>query len=121
MKSIVRIVLGIICLLVAVIFIFKLMLVDDAGYEDYNDFVETENVSSDINEKKSQADRRINTYIVRAYNNNLAVFEEGEVEPYRIYDTDIRILPESDREKLEKGIKVESETDLRRLIEDYTS
>ena len=39
-------------LTLAVIFIFKLMLVDDAGYEDYNDFVETENVSSDINEKK---------------------------------------------------------------------
>lgn len=121
MKSIVRIVLGIICLLVAVIFTFRIMLVDNTVNEDYNAIIDTEDVSSIIDGKNSQADKKINAYIVRAYNNNLAVFEEGEVEPYRIYDTDIRILPESDREKLEKGIRVESETDLRRLLEDYTS
>lgn len=120
-KSIVRIVLGIICLLVAVIFTFRIMLVDNTVNEDYNAIIDTEDVSSIIDGKNSQADKKINAYIVRAYNNNLAVFEEGEVEPYRIYDTDIRILPESDREKLEKGIRVESETDLRRLLEDYTS
>lgn len=120
-QSIVRIVLGIICLLVAVIFTFRIMLVDNTVNEDYNAIIDTEDVSSIIDGKNSQADKKINAYIVRAYNNNLAVFEEGEVEPYRIYDTDIRILPESDREKLEKGIRVESETDLRRLLEDYTS
>lgn len=62
-----------------------------------------------------------NYYIVREYNGKLAVFKNSDKYPTTIYDVFVFTFPEADKELLKKGIKVTSEHDLRKLIEDYTS
>lgn len=60
-------------------------------------------------------------YILRASDGRIAVFDNKSGKIVRKTDTLISILPEGDREMLEKGIKVRSEKELKRLLEDFCS
>ena len=51
----------------------------------------------------------------------LAVFREGQPEPWQIYPTRVISLPQADQEALEKGIIVRSDRKLQQLLEDYLS
>ena len=51
----------------------------------------------------------------------LALFAEGSSVPSETYDIMVRSLPDTDRARLVAGIPVESEEELRRLLEDLTS
>ena len=51
----------------------------------------------------------------------LAVYAEGEPKPLETYDLSAAWLPDYDRILLEYGMRVDSESDLRRLIEENTS
>lgn len=118
MKSLIRLILGVVCLAISVTFIFNIM----SSKIDSMEMPENEGeLTSNAQILSSQADNKINAFIIRSYNNNIAVFEEGREEPYRIFDTDIRILPKVDQERLDKGIKVANYADLKKLLEDYTS
>ncbi len=55
------------------------------------------------------------------YRGYLALFVGTEETPYETYDVMARTLPEADRARLVAGIPVESEEELRRLLEDFTS
>lgn len=115
MNSVLKITLGIMCLLVVVAFVFNVM-VENTNLVDQqkpDEIIETTQPSN------SQINSATKAYIVRAYNNNVAVFEEGSSEPYEVFDTDIRILPTIDQTRLEKGIRVTSEADLKHLLQDY--
>jgi len=60
-------------------------------------------------------------YILREYENNLAVFRGDSENPYKIVSVNLNLLSEYDREMLREGIEVDSESEINRLIEDLTS
>lgn len=74
--------------------------------------------SKGTNEHNETANSR---YTVEEYQGKIAVFKDGEAVPYEIFDTYVAVLPEHDRQLLKDGINVSSETELQKIIEDYTS
>ncbi len=58
-------------------------------------------------------------YVVKEYNKKVAVFKQGEKEPYEILDIDVTSLPMADREALKDGISFKDTKKLSKLIEDY--
>lgn len=72
--------------------------------------------SSQIEESKEENN---NGYIVKKYNGQVAIFKEGESDPFEILDINISSLPESDQKALETGISIKDSDKLRKLIEDY--
>lgn len=61
-------------------------------------------------------------YILKEHNGALAVFKPNSTAPIReLSDVALNTLPEYDRTLLKTGIKVYSEKELQRLIEDYDS
>ena len=71
---------------------------------------------SQIEESKEENN---NGYIVKKYNGQVAIFKEGESDPFEILDINISSLPESDQKALETGISIKDSDKLRKLIEDY--
>lgn len=61
-----------------------------------------------------------NTYTVREYEGQIAIFSDDSEIPVKIFDTYVSALPKSDRELLELGITVETPEELQRIIEDFT-
>ena len=59
------------------------------------------------------------SYVVRAHEGRIAVFEGSGSAPLYTIDTPLSRLPESDRLLLEEGIPAESIADAYRIIEDY--
>ena len=49
------------------------------------------------------------------------MFRTGETNPSAVYDVYTSTLPDMDRDALAQGIMVESQEELNRLIEDFTS
>ncbi len=61
-------------------------------------------------------------YILKEYNGGIAVFTPDDDTPKTEYkEVMVKSLPEYDRMLLKSGIKVYSDTELQRLIEDYDS
>lgn len=60
-------------------------------------------------------------YEIKSSDGKVAVFDNKSGEIIRKTDTLISILPEGDREMLKKGIKVRSDKELKRLLEDFCS
>ena len=60
-------------------------------------------------------------YRISVFNGKLAVFEGESKLPYKVYDTYIKNLPEEDAKILTDGIRVNSSTELNKIIEEYTS
>ncbi|WP_394962747.1 BofC C-terminal domain-containing protein [Candidatus Allofournierella excrementigallinarum] len=58
-------------------------------------------------------------YILKDHGGRLAVFASEGGEPLQVYDVYIHLLPEGDVAALQKGIPVESEERLDRLLEDF--
>lgn len=77
-------------------------------------------LKNNIEEKQAQT-QQIEGYVIGVYDEKIAVFAQGDAVPIETFDVYITTLPESDQKSLKKGIKVKSKTELRRLIEDYTS
>lgn len=60
-------------------------------------------------------------YVLKKYNNTLAVFRGDYQSPYKVLDFNLNLLAEADIEALTNGIAVETEAELNSLIEDFTS
>ena len=58
-------------------------------------------------------------YIMRDYNGRIAVFVYGEDEP-QVFDVFTSSLPRGEAERVYKGITVEGDEALQKLIEDFT-
>lgn len=59
-------------------------------------------------------------YIVKQHNDRIAVFINGNDEPLQILDSPfVRDLPEYDQQILSKGIIVNNNEELLRVLEDY--
>ena len=62
-----------------------------------------------------------NSYIVKEYNNMIAVFEEGSDVPQKVLDIDVTTLRNQDRLRFQEGIRVNSLDELIQLEEDFCS
>ena len=59
-------------------------------------------------------------YVLRDYNGRIAVFVYGEDEPQEVFDVFTSSLPRGEAERVYKGITVEGDEALQKLIEDFT-
>lgn len=60
-------------------------------------------------------------YTVIDYNGKVSVVRRGENTPYEVFDTYTNSLPQADQEELKSGVKIYSNEQLQKAIEDYTS
>lgn len=69
---------------------------------------------------KSNVSTTQTRYIVAEYQGKIAVFNEDNTTPIHVFESPyVRDLPKYDRELLTKGIVVESNTELLKILEDY--
>lgn len=61
------------------------------------------------------------TFIMGEQRGRLAVWRTGESEPFLTTDTFTYMLPKSDKRKIEQGIEIKGEEQLRKTLEDYCS
>lgn len=62
------------------------------------------------------------SYMLRDWNGQLAVFRKGSTHPEMVYeDVTVTTLPAVEQERLKQGIEVPDRAALNRLLEDYTS
>ena len=57
---------------------------------------------------------------MRDYNGRIAVFVYSEDEPQEVFDVFTSSLPRGEAERVYKGITVEGDEALQKLIEDFT-
>lgn len=60
-------------------------------------------------------------YVLGEYDGYLALFRGEQKQPYQILDMPVQLLSDYDRGQIAEGIHVESEQELRRLVEDFAS
>lgn len=60
-------------------------------------------------------------YVLKEYKGRLAIFKDNSDIPFEVFDIFTSSLPQSDRELLKNGISAKSETELSKLVSDYTS
>lgn len=59
-------------------------------------------------------------YMLKEYNGELAVFRGNSETPFRLLGISASVMSECDRSQLKDGIFVQTESELNRLIEDFT-
>lgn len=57
-------------------------------------------------------------FVLREYDGKIALFQENEPQPIAVYETPPDALYPADAELLREGIRVKSEGEITRLIED---
>ena len=57
-------------------------------------------------------------FVLREYDGKIALFRENEPQPIAVYETTLKSLYPADAELLREGIRVKSEDEITRLIED---
>jgi len=60
-------------------------------------------------------------FILGIYEGRIALWKDNDPEPYKVFPYYASMLPRKDRETLKKGIYLENEEQLRKLVEDYLS
>lgn len=60
-------------------------------------------------------------YTLSVYQGKLALFARGYAMPVEIYDVYLDSLPKAEQEKIKNGISAENDTEIQKIIEDYTS
>lgn len=124
MRNASKVIVGVICALVALIFVCVLIFSPQNSVQAP---VVSEPVSS-ATQAASQADSlapetntKVVRYIIKSVEGGIAVYLEGEDDPIKTVEMDVSTLPKVDQDLLEKGIRVSSKEDLNRLLEDLCS
>lgn len=60
-------------------------------------------------------------YIIKNFNGNIAVFQNGKLTPFRVTDVSVSSLPLVDQQLLHEGIMIKDEDELTTMLEDYCS
>lgn len=99
--------------------IFAVVFIISAFRLNYTDNSKSRNTPQGVTQSKESQEPK---YILKEYNGGIAVFTPNEDKPKKQYkEVMVKSLPEYDRKLLKTGIKVYSDAELQRLIEDYDS
>lgn len=79
------------------------------------------NKSSTVLSNESKVPDNSLSYIVKEFNGNIAVFEKGNENPFKVTEVSIYNLPKRDQELLKEGIEVPNQDELNILLEDLCS
>ena len=60
-------------------------------------------------------------FLLGTYNGRLAVWKGDDPEPYRVYPCPVYLLPQAEREMLQKGIRIDSMDDVSYFLENFLS
>ncbi|MBE6958555.1 MAG: hypothetical protein E7447_05335 [Ruminococcaceae bacterium] len=60
-------------------------------------------------------------FILGVHEGKVALWKEGIKNPIKVFPYQASQLPEEDQKRLEQGVRVESISQLKKLIEDYFS
>lgn len=60
-------------------------------------------------------------YTFSQYQGRLALYERGFSMPVEIFDVYLDAFPEEEQLRLTEGIRAETDTEIQKIIEDYTS
>ena len=71
--------------------------------------------------RTSAAESSSSGYVLGVYEGQLALFREHSRVPYQRLDMPLSMLSAYDREQVEQGIVVQTQEELRKLLEDLTS
>ena len=71
--------------------------------------------------RKTAAVLLVLMYLLGSHKGYLALWKEGQPEPFQIFPVKVDSLPDADRSRLEKGLRARSELQLAELLEDYLS
>lgn len=63
----------------------------------------------------------VGAFLIGNYKGYIALWTNESEKPVRIFPYSVASLPPADQEKVNAGIRVKSESDLRQLLEDYLS
>lgn len=67
------------------------------------------------------AELEVKRFFITEERGRLAVYRSGEREPFLVTETVVSSLPRADRAAVRRGLEVEGEDRLRKLLEDYCS
>ena len=59
-------------------------------------------------------------YVLKSYENKIAVYEKGKDTPIKILEVPVDTLPYLEQSALENGVQIKNEEELRKTIEDFT-
>lgn len=78
-------------------------------------------VSSENHSSKAETSSRVEkeSYLITVYDGKIGVFRNGEPEPFLTADIDVYLLPGEDLKILRKGIRAESFSEVKGILEDY--
>lgn len=110
--------ISIICICLVLVFLISISFFSNLSKSkqvNENIYVKT----SDSSSAEASSDTANKGYIVKKYNDQVAIFKEGEDKPFEILDINIGSLPDTDQKALEAGISIQDSEKLRKLIEDY--
>jgi hypothetical protein len=60
-------------------------------------------------------------FLLGIHEGRIALWKDNDAEPYKVFPDYASMLPREDRNALKKGIYLENEEQLRKLVEDYLS
>ena len=60
-------------------------------------------------------------FILGVYEGKVALWKDQQKDPIKVLPYQVSMLPEADQQALEKGIKIDSLTQLHKMLEDYLS
>lgn len=60
-------------------------------------------------------------FLIKEYDEKIGIYHTGESLPFQILEVYVQTLPSVDQMDLEKGIWIQNEEMLRKIIEDYES
>lgn len=60
-------------------------------------------------------------FLIGVHGGKIALWVGDDPQPAKVFPYSVSLLPEADREKLEKGIYCKDKEELYRLVEDYLS
>lgn len=110
-KSLIIINTAIISLVAVMITLFLTMNADK-----YEKDASTQSVSSFSSSEEAKP-----IYVMQSSNGIIGVYNYGEEYPIKLINVEVKELPEADQNLLNSGIKIYSNEELTRLIEDYNS
>lgn len=61
------------------------------------------------------------SFLLGSYNGYIALWKNSDPEPICIWEYPAAALPAADRAALERGIRIETQEELVRILEDYLS